>query len=218
MRTPIKTLVLRGYQYSVYNRIARMALHEKGIDYDIEEVDPFDADVPKDYLKRHPFQRVPVLSHGKFDIYETSAITRYIDAAFDGPNLLPTEPLPLARVAQVISVVDSYAYFPMIRQVFAHRVFRPSSGLEYDEVEIKRGLEASLPALGALNVLASEGRVLDGKTLTLADCHLAPMVAYFVRAPEGERALSAHEALANWWKNTSQRRSLRETDPGLPDH
>ncbi len=107
--------MLRGYQFSVCNRIARVALHEKGIPYETEEIDPFAADIPKDYLKRHPFRRVPVLSHGEFDVYETPAILRYIDAAFEGPDLMPVEAEALTRVAQVVSIVDSCGYRPMVR-------------------------------------------------------------------------------------------------------
>ena len=40
------SLVLHGYRYSVYVRIARLALAEKGVAYDRVEVNPFAADVP----------------------------------------------------------------------------------------------------------------------------------------------------------------------------
>ncbi|CUH98248.1 glutathione S-transferase family protein [Leisingera aquaemixtae] len=213
MATPI---ILRGYKYSVYNRIVRVVLHEKDVPYETEEIDPFQTMVPKNYLRRHPFGRVPVLSHGNFDVYETAAICRYIEAAFDSPCLLPTEEKALARVAQVVSIIDSYGYRPMVRQVFAHRVFRPSVGETSDEIEIADGLKASLPVLGAINALASEGYVLDGEAITLADCHLAPMVAYFVQAAEGASALETHSALADWWRTFSRRPAILETDPGLP--
>ncbi|MCR4267036.1 glutathione S-transferase family protein [Nitratireductor sp. ZSWI3] len=209
-------VILRGYQFSVYNRIARIALHEKGVAYETEEIDPFQTDVPLDHLRRHPFGRVPVLSHAGFDIYETTAICRYIEAAFEGPRLLPSGAKALGRVAQVISIVDCYGYRPLVRQVFAHRVFRPSVGEDSDETEISKGLEASFPVLGALNVLAMEGNVLDGQNFTLADCHLAPMIAYFVQAAEGANALKSHSALADWWAYAADRRSVEETDPGLP--
>lgn len=213
MRKPV---VLRGYQFSVYNRIARVALHEKGVPYETEEVDPFAIDIPRDYLKRHPFRRVPVLSHGEFDVYETAAITRYVDAAFGGPDLMPTRAEVLARVTQVVSIMDIYGYRPMVRQVFAHRVFRPAAGEQSNKTEIVAGIEASLPVLGALDALVSEGHVLDGRTFTLADCHLAPMIAYFVQAPEGAMALSKYSALVDWWESASQRPSIEATDPGLP--
>ncbi|MEL6791894.1 MAG: glutathione S-transferase family protein [Pseudomonadota bacterium] len=209
-------LILRGYRYSVYNRIARIALSEKGVQCAAEEIDPFQPHIPKDYKLRHPFGRVPVLSHDAFDIYETTAICRYVDAAFDGPKLLPKDAKGLARVAQVVSIVDDYGYRPMIRQVFAHRVFRPLEAESADEGEIAAGLEASLAVLSALDALASEGRVLDGEIFTLADCHLAPMIAYFAKAPEGAAALASHPSLAQWWAVVSRRQSVIDTDPGLP--
>ncbi|MEP1539366.1 MAG: glutathione S-transferase family protein [Paracoccaceae bacterium] len=210
------SVILRGYRYSVYNRIARVALHEKGVVYTTEEIDPFTADMPKDYLMRHPFGRVPVLSNGDFDVFETSAITRYINAAFEGPELLSSNAETLARIAQVISIIDSYGYRPMIRQVFAHRVFRPAVGERADEAEIMAGIDASHTVLGALNTIAKEGRVLNSQTLTLADCHLAPMIGYFVQAPEGAVALQAYANLDDWWRTVSKRDSLRATEPCLP--
>lgn len=212
------SVILRGYRYSVYNRIALVALHEKGVVYETEEVDPFAANVSEDYLKRHPFGRVPVLSNGEFDVFETSAITRYVNAAFDGPELMPTKAETLARVAQVVSIIDSYGYRPMVRQVFAQRVFRPAVGEVADEAEITAGIDASHTVLSSLNIIAKEGHALDGQNFTLADCHLAPMIGYFVQAPEGAAALKAYSVLDNWWKIVSQRKSLRATEPGLPNN
>lgn len=214
----VHSVILRGYRYSVYNRIVRVVLHEKGIAYETEEIDPFAANVSEDHLKRHPFGRVPVLSNGEFDVFETSAITRYVNAAFEGPELMPTKAETLARVTQVVSIIDSYGYRPMIRQVFAQRVFRPAVGEVADEAEITAGIEASHTVLSSLNTIAKDGRVLDGKNFTLADCHLAPMIDYFVRAPEGADALNAYSKLADWWKSVSQRESLRATKPGLPSN
>lgn len=212
----LKSVVLRGYRYSAYDRIARIALHEKGVDYTIKEIDPFVSDLPKEYQNRQPFGRVPVLSHGAFDIYETSAITRYVDASFDGPDLVPVETKSLTRAAQVVSIVDNYGYRPMVRQVFAHRVFRPTEGEITDETEVAEGLEAAQIVLDALDKIAAERHVLYGQGFTIADCHLAPMVAYFVQAPEGAEALAQSPRLAEWWESVSKRESIRVTNPGLP--
>ncbi|MCK0142257.1 glutathione S-transferase family protein [Aliiroseovarius sp. F20344] len=211
-----RSVVLRGYKFSVYNRIAQVSLHEKGVAYEIEEIDPFAEVVPERYKQRHPFCRVPVLSHGTFDVYETAAICRYIDAAFDGPRLIPLNFESLTRLAQTVSIIDSYGYRPMVRQVFAHRVFRPAVREGSSEDEVENGLAASRTVLQALETLAAEAHVLDRQTFTLADCHLAPMIAYFVQAPEGKAALSNYSALSDWWEWASPRASVRETDPGLP--
>ena len=208
------SLVLHGYHYSVYNRIARLTLAEKGVPYDRVEVNPF-ADPPPGYLALHPFGRVPTLVHDGFVLYETGAITRYIDRAFAGPALQPAAPRALARMDQLIGVIDSYGYWPMVRQVFSHRVFRTAAGRPVDEAEIARGLDGSAKVLAALEALASEP-FLAGAELSLADLHVGAMIAYFTLAPEGATALARYPRLAAWWAKVSQRASFAATDPGLP--
>ena len=83
------SLELHGYRYSVYLRIAAMTLIEKGVAWTHVEVDPFDEPIPQSYLALNPFGRVPTLVHDGFVLYETTAITRYIDEAFPGPSLQP---------------------------------------------------------------------------------------------------------------------------------
>jgi glutathione S-transferase len=135
------SLVLHGYRYSAYLRIVRMVLAEKGVTYERREVNPFAADVPKEYLDLNPVGRVPTLVHRDFVLYETNVITRYIDEAFAGPLLEPTEPRQRARMSQIISILDAYGYVPMVRQVFSHRVFGPRVGRTVDEAQICVGIE-----------------------------------------------------------------------------
>ena len=203
---------LWGYRYSAYTRIARLALLSKEVEHETTEVDPF-AELPEEYLKLHPFGRVPVLTHGDFTLFETGAITRYVDRAFEGPPLQPMGSAALARMDQVISVVDSYAYWPMVRQVSSHAFFRPFFGEPSSREEIDAGLQASRKVLSFLDVIAGEGAVLSGRDFTLADCHLAPMMDYFVRAQEGKAALSAHPDLQEWWDRMSVLDVLKATDP-----
>lgn len=209
-------LVLHGYQYSVYLRIARLVLAEKGVTYDRVEVNPFSPDVPAAYLALHPFGRVPTLVHDGFALYETGAISRYIDRAFAGPSLQPQDPRALARMDQIIGIVDSYGYWPLVRQVFSHRVFRPSLGQPADDAEVALGLASAAKVLAALEELAASDTFLVGPELSLADLHLGAMVAYFTAAAEGAVALGRHRKLAGWWTRLQQRPSMAATAPGLP--
>lgn len=203
---------LHGYRYSVYSRIARLALLSKKVEHRTIEVDPF-AGLSQAYLGLHPFGRVPVLTHGAFTLFETGAITRYVDRAFEGPPLQPASAAALARMDQVISAVDCYAYRPMVRQVASHAFFRPHFGEPSSREEVEEGLEASRKALAFLDGVAGEGLVLSGRAVTLADCHLAPMIDYFVRAEEGKAALSSRPALQRWWERISGLDDLKATDP-----
>jgi glutathione S-transferase len=209
-------LTLFGYRYSVYTRIVRMVLAEKGLRATLVEVDPFTDPLPEGYRDLHPFGRVPALQHGPFRLYETTAICRYLDEALPGPPLQPADPRDRARMAQVVAVADAYAYWPLVRQVYAHAVFRPAEGLPGDPDRVAEGLAAAPVVLATLDAIAAEGRVLDGSGVTLADLHLAPMVAAVAQAPAGADLLARHPALDRWWSWMSQRPSLRATESGLP--
>lgn len=204
-------LCLYGYSFSVYTRVARLALEAKSATYDFEEVNPFlDTQVER-ATALHPFRRVPILTHGDFRLYETSAITRYVDAVLDGPRLMPNDPRTAARAEQVIAMVDAYAYWPMVRQVFVQRVMRPHLGERPDEADFQAGLAASKPVLSALNDLAKTGDILQPRTFTLADCHLVPMVDYFQRCTEGAALLAEFSALSLWWGAVSQHPAVAAT-------
>ena len=211
------TVELHGYQYSVYAWIARLAMHAKGIGYKWVEVNPFARDLSADYLAMHPFGRVPTLVNGDFVLFETGAITRYVDEAFQGPRLQPTGPEDRGRVNQIISVIDSYAYWPLVRQVFSHGVFRPRLGHPADPIEYQRGLEAAPLVLRTLDQLAGEGTFLVADSLSLADIHLAPMIAYFASDPGGEALLRQYTRLSAWWSVMSLQKHLVETRPVLPE-
>ncbi len=206
------TLTLYGLDYSVYTRIARLALAEKGIEYELVETDVFAADgPPANYLTLHPFGRIPTLRHGDFVLYETGAITRYIDDAFDGPALQPTQPQQRARMNQIIGVLDAYGYRPMVWGVFVQRVSRPAAGQATDETQVAEALPQARTCLDALGNLLGEQPYLAGKNLSLADLHAAPMILYFAQTPEGERMLAEYANLSRWWRMIRARDGLTNT-------
>ena len=82
--------VLYGPAFSTYVRTARLALEEKGVAYELRDLDmSAGAHTEPDYAKLNPFNRVPTLDHGGFVVYETRAITAYGDEAFEGAGVGP---------------------------------------------------------------------------------------------------------------------------------
>ena len=207
---------LYGFKYSVYAWIACFSLYEKRIPYTWHEVNPFSDDVPVTYLDMHPFCRVPTLVDGDFVLYETGAITRYIDDGFDGPPLMPVDAKERARTNQIIAVVDSYTYWPLVRQVFSHGVMGPRVGRPFDPNEVTAGLETSEKTLDALEDLAGDENFLVGTSITLADIHLAPMLSYFCEHTDGLSALQRRQKLSAWFSRIQTRESFLATKPNLP--
>jgi glutathione S-transferase len=204
-----RPVVLYGADYSVYARIAHLALHEKGVDHRIEPIDVFKG-APPAYLQLHPFGKIPALEHDGFRLYETGAITRYIDDAFQGPPLQPADPKARARMVQIMGIVDAYAYRPMIWDIVVERTMAPREGRTPDEAKIAAAMPIAEKTLAALSDLMT-GPYLLGPQVTLADLHLAPIIAYFRLAPEGQRLLAKAPRIASWWEMIAKRPSLQQT-------
>lgn len=208
--------IIYGPGLSTYVRTVRLVCEEKGAGYELVEIDIMQgAHKAPEYLARHPFGRVPAFEHDGFALYETSAITRYLDAVLPGQSLTPADPKGAARMQQVIAVVDSYAYGAMISAIVIQRVVMPMVGGTTDEAVIAAAMPTAEVSLKALEELLGSQAFLAGDMLSLADLHLAPVMAYFTATPEGQGLMPGYPGLARWWAAISARPSMAKTQPQL---
>ena len=197
--------VVYGADYSVYVRIVRLVLAEKGIDYELVPVDVFAAEgTPAWYFEHHPFGRIPAFEHDGFRLFETSAIARYVDEAFDGPALQPKEARTRATMNQIIGMLDAYGYRAMVWDVAVERLEKEAP----DEALVANGLRQAETVLRVLTALKPPGPWLLGDQLTLADLHAAAIIAYFVKVPDGQKLLAAFADIQAWWDGIAKRPSL----------
>ncbi|MDP6345401.1 MAG: glutathione S-transferase family protein [Alphaproteobacteria bacterium] len=208
-------LVLYGPHYSAYTRTAWLTLLEKGVDFRLQEV-PFTpgGGLPAEHLSRHPFAKVPVLEHDDFVLYETAAICRYIDLAFPGPALQPAEPRRLARMTQIIGVLDSYLSHHIRMGLAAQLIFRPLRGEATDEAVVEDAaavVRKGLPAFEA--IVRADGYLVGGELPSLADFHAIPLFDFLLNCPDGETFLADLPNLKNWWHGIKLRPSVVATRP-----
>jgi glutathione S-transferase len=138
----------------------------------LEEVDIFaDTGPPDEYLAHNPFGTIPCLMHGEFYLYETGAITRYIDETFPGVALQPSVSSRRARMNQIISLLDAYTYRPMVWDVYVQRIVVPSGGGQPDESLVAAALPNLEHVLQQLELLQDEYEFLTGDSVSLADLH-----------------------------------------------
>jgi glutathione S-transferase len=207
-------LRLFGAAYSVYVRTVRLALIEKAIVYEQVPIDVFAVDgVPLAYFERHPFGRIPALEHGDFRLYETGAMTRYIDDAFDGPALQPQDVRARARMNQIISIADGYVYPNLVLGVYVEQVSKPARNEKPDIARLDAALQRAPLCLRAISDLAMAGPWLCGPAISLADFYLAPMLHYFMQAPVAAELLHRSPSLAAWWQRIAERECMRGTLP-----
>lgn len=206
--------LLFGADYSVYVRISRLCLHEKGVDYDLIPVDIFssDGDVVG-YRERQPFGKIPSFEHDGFRLYETGAITRYVDEAFQGTPLQPVKPMTRARMNQIISIADGYIYPQLVWGMYVELVSKVARGEPTDESRVATARTKAPLCLGVLSQFLGKASWLVGDQLTLADLYVGPMLEYFLMVPEGQAMLNHHPNLIGWWDRLSRRLSIQATRP-----
>lgn len=196
---------LFGYPASTYTRMALVAADEKAVDYRFQQVaswDGYDKD-PK-YVGWHPFLKVPVLEHNGVRITETIAILMYFESAFDGPSLVPSDPVDLARMWEIISTTISYAWPNWVPVLATNRLFNPMAGDAVDEFLISSQLPEMCKAAEVI------GAYLDAKPagFNLADIVVAGALKYATETPEWRQISKASPALSDWWERTKVRPSI----------
>jgi glutathione S-transferase len=205
---------VHGAAYSTYVRTVLLTLAEKQVPYELVNVDVFaSGGPPAEYLKIHPFGRIPAFEHDGFCMYEAVPIARYIDESFGGPQLQPSAARERARMNQIISILDSYAYRTLIWGIYVERSSKQPSGRTPDPQRITAALPRARTCLNALAGLMGEGPWLAGTNITLADLHAVPIFDYFLRTAEGQELIAGVTSLLRWWNEIEQRPSVRATKP-----
>ena len=136
-------LKLYGFGRSNYYNAAKMALLEKGAEF--EEVKVFPSQ-ETEFLSSSPMGKVPCLETPDGFLSETSAIIEYAEEAFDGPSLLPGDAWQRAKTRELMHQVELYVDLAA-RPCFAEAFF---GGEVSDEVKTtaRANLEKGLAGIG----------------------------------------------------------------------
>ncbi len=201
-------VIIHGFPASTYVRTARLACAEKGVPHALRPLD-FGSD---SHAALHPWRKMPALTHGDVAIFETSAICRYIDEAFEGPALVPADPVGRAQVEQWISAFGAYIYPPMVHDLYFPLRRAAKSGEPADEAAIAKALERVQRGLQAVEARVAGSPWMVGEQLSSADLLFAPVLALarampltapmFDAMPKLSAVVDAMQARPSWAETT----------------
>jgi glutathione S-transferase len=207
--------IVYGFPRSSYVNIVRMILAHKGVPYTFQDLETVMG--KPEHLALHPFDRVPILRHDDFTIYETSAIVSYIDEAFAGPRLTPQDIRARGRMNQWISAVNSYYYYYMIYHVTHERVVFPELGIAPDEEVVAHALPNIDVGLSALERELCHGQdYLIGAELSLADFYLLPSTFAFGMTEEGKKMYPRFPAFCRWRERMENLPTIKKYRASMP--
>lgn len=202
-------VTLYGPPQSSYVRTARFVCNEKGIEHTLEPVTLGDDR----HRALHPYSKVPALRHGDVQLWETSAIARYVDAAFDGPALQPRDAADLGRMEQWISAINCYIYDHTVRNYALQYIFPKGDGGAPDRAVIDAHVPEVQRAVALLDEAYGRSEWLAGDDISLADMFAAPVVATFSMFPEGAAALEGARNLKRAYDAIARRDTYRAIQP-----
>lgn len=98
-----------------------ITLIEKGLDFELVEVNLAGDQFKPEFLAINPFHHIPALTDDGFNVVESLAILDYLEAKYPNPAMLPKDPQDLATVKMVemVSVNELLpALTPMMAEMF----------------------------------------------------------------------------------------------------
>ena len=116
-----------------------LALAEKGVEYESHYLDllRFDHHQPE-YLQVNPDGTIPAMVHDGRVLTESTPIIEYIDEAFDGPALRPTDPVERWRMRWWMRFFDSY-FAPSLSMI-GWSVFIGPAARQRDQQELEAAI------------------------------------------------------------------------------
>ena len=202
-------IVIYGIPGSPYVRMPLLACEEKGVPYRLERLAMGEHKSPE-HVKRHPFGRIPAIEHDGFWLYEDQAILRYIDAAFEGPRLTPLEPRAMARMSQVMNIIDWYVMPSLSSGIGFNRVVAPLFGIPVNEEAVQAAIPLGRTCIQALEEILGSNRYFVGDELSLADIAAVSHLDLVPASPEGAELIAGSPLLA-WLDRMNERPSVQKT-------
>jgi glutathione S-transferase len=199
-------VTLYGPAFSSYVRSARLCCEEKGVGYTLQE-----RITKADWaMLNSPFQKVPILKHGDFILFESAAICRYIDRTFDGPPLSPTHPQELARMDQWISAANCYFDPAFIRHFVLEYAFPKTADGKPDQEKINAALPDVHKQLGVANEALKDKDYFSGTGAGIADYLIIPMIDYLARGTTGTGIFNDYPKVAEYLARMGERQSCQK--------
>ncbi len=150
---------LYNTQRCPYARRTRIVLYEKGIDFDVHEVDL--ENKSEEFLKASPTGKVPVVVLDGDSIYESNVVNQYLDEVTDGPRLMPEEAKRRAYARIWMAFADTDFFPPLfVASVGRERGFSEERISEAFE-KLKAALEKLEERLKDRDYLADEFSLAD---------------------------------------------------------
>jgi len=180
-------LIVYGGSVSPFVRKVRVMLAEKGVAYELDQVNPFSP--PPEFLKISPLKRIPVLRDTDRPepntLPDSSVICDYLERKYPEPKLYPADPFERARALWYEEYADTSLAQSIGPGLFFERVIKKLLRQQPDESICATTLTDKIPPVfDYLEREIGDREFLVGKAFSIADIAVGTMLVNFEHAGE----------------------------------
>jgi len=180
-------LIVYGGSVSPFVRKVRVMLAEKGVAYELDQVNPFAP--PPEFLRISPLKRIPVLRDTDLPepntLPDSSVICDYLEHRFPEPKLYPADPFERARALWYEEYADTSLAQSIGPGLFFERVIKKMLSQQPDESICATALTDKIPPVfDYLEKEIGDREFLVGEAFSIADIAVGTMLVNFEHAGE----------------------------------
>ena len=185
----------------------RIALREKGIEYEPVPTDLYTKSATPQFRKLNPFAQIPVIDDDGFVIAESIAILEYLEEKYPAPALLPRDVRLRATARQFMCWGTDY--WPGAWKKWMAPRLPDGLGDAYTEQTVAEGKQEICSHLDVLETRLS-GRTWLADEYSLADICYAPFVLVLDRVDLGNE-ISNRPEISRWHRQLLDQPSIAAT-------
>jgi len=178
------TIKVHGSPFSTATMRVTATLYEKQIEFEFVNINLRNGEHKKEpFISLNPFGQVPAFEDGDLKLFESRAITQYINNEYadNGTKLTSNDSKKLA-IMGVWSEVESYHFDQVASKLVWELGIKTLFGIPLDPKIVEEN-EAKLDSiLDVYEKRLSESKYLGGDSFTLVDLHHLPSLYYLMKS------------------------------------
>lgn len=197
-------LTLHHAPISPNSRRIWITLLEKGLEFELVEVNLGGEQFKPDFLAINPFHHIPVLVDDGFNIVESLAILDYLETKYPTPAMLPDQAKELA-IVRMVQLVTMNELWPAVFSLAPQLLGLPGG----DSEKIKQAQQKVATVLTFFENLLDERPYFGSQNLTLAEVTAGTVIPWL---PRGGMSLSDYPKLSDWCDRLMARDAWQATE------
>jgi len=155
----------------------------------------------------------PVIEGGDRLVEGTETALRFVEDAFGGPSLQPTDHFDRSRMNRALELNYREAVTTLGSRIAGRYVAALVSDEWPDPTAAETVLADARRTVSEFETVLADGPFIAGTTFSLADVAVSSLLDNIMDTPDGALVVPAGSALRAWWDRVSVRDAFKATRP-----